>query len=1145
MRPDELYKTRRSSRTNSAVTCLSFGPDRKTIYAGYFFCHGCDLFEDAILNGNKRASQDQRKYRCTGGHGSGDGSHPTTLIHEYRYRSSSQKERHSGSSNTKISSPTKSPLKKKHRQQQELLQSFASSVASSTGMCSARTTRRVMLGNCSDDDEDDSGGDGGEEQDYVIIGRRLFRAMSFNDVSGNDQQNDKQQQEEGRTSPSAGKDDNRPDSDDDDVMVYIKDLEERNCYLVDVEQRLSDKVATLEAEIVKLKEQTKIIRGTTYDSCSPAAGRELGATVDEFENSTKRKQRVDRENAQVSEVLSNLIHSFLTNSDLTADKRRFPTRRLAKIIMDSVLSFQWAHNQVAVSALTLDCSMIEDGSDGRRRYDDQLFASSLLTFVNEKLRNFGNKTKAAILVKSLWNDSFLEGEAQSCMIDRVRSHMRCNVFTPSKILKAMDLAGFNLSLAGIEVLRSVDTADKKYCRGFLPSKTSILRAARRVESNADARCPFKMIGRNFGDGNSSSSAENNHAAPNFGEGFEFDVIKTTRTLFDAFGLMADAKRRSVELSLASDGAQLTHTISHVTAGLKFNDMGMRDPVTKCPLLLHRPDSLVQSRNLCFPLRVVIAKDNKETLDGFRALYQMFNTDEVSNSLQCLPMKMSYPGDMKLQWGALDNGGAAKVKEKFCYICPCRSSTLHVPQDKSKCRICLDNREEDPNRHNNEDEHLKQCYHYEFLASPEVRGELMQELDIVTAMIEGDLWRMEGDNNICGQQQQHTMYVRQSGNPAIEGDMLDIDFQPTTMGDTATFSRQITDELASRSMDITGPLQSRRQRLREQLVNEQRVREIQRMLVESEPRDKAMYLVLQAVVCILHLENRVGLKSIESVLRSGLSNAVHDKLEWIQSNAVKKRQNEFIECVTNIIQTRILGTFAAPSQWRFPLAEDGTMGSLSMDNNRTRSIINELELIIDVSFPDSDVNKGRLLRCFPRYRAAIIILRKNSDYTEDEVKMFQKHIDAWFCDWVSVYGKEGCTNYTHMLSSSHVMRYMQEWKCLHRYSQQGWEALNALIKAYFFRRTNRGGLAKNAAKKSKLLGIARWLQRRMMWYSGHGDALFVDNQDDSSDSSYDDDDNSTASDDDDESATNNSYTSSSSAAESESYYSSANDDNEES
>ena len=125
---------------------------------------------------------------------------------------------------------------------------------------------------------------------------------------------------------------------------------------------------------------------------------------------------------------------------------------------------------------------------------------------------------------------------------------------------------------------------------------------------------------------------------------------------------------------------------------------------------------------------------------------------------------------------------------------------------------------------------------------------------------------------------------------------------------------------------------------------------------------------------------------------------------------------------------------------------------------------------------------------------MVLLRKNTDLDDVEIRTFQHHIDGWFNDWVDVYGKEGCTNYTHMLSSSHVMRYMQEWKCLHRFSQQGWEALNALIKSYFFRRTNRGGLSKNGTKKSKLLPIARWLQRRIMWFSGHGDALFLADED---------------------------------------------------
>ena len=54
-----------------------------------------------------------------------------------------------------------------------------------------------------------------------------------------------------------------------------------------------------------------------------------------------------------------------------------------------------------------------------------------------------------------------------------------------------------------------------------------------------------------------------------------------------------------------------------------------------------------------------------------------------------------------------------------------------------------------------------------------------------------------------------MYARQEGRVVVEGDMLDIDFQPASAMDTALFSRQVTDELPSRSMNATGLLAAHR------------------------------------------------------------------------------------------------------------------------------------------------------------------------------------------------------------------------------------------------------------------------------------------------------------------------------------------------
>ena len=81
-----------------------------------------------------------------------------------------------------------------------------------------------------------------------------------------------------------------------------------------------------------------------------------------------------------------------------------------------------------------------------------------------------------------------------------------------------------------------------------------------------------MIGRTFEEDllddhvDDVRTADDGDVEESFGEGFEFDCVKITETLFEAFGLTNEAKRRSVELGLTSDGAQLTNTISHVAAG---------------------------------------------------------------------------------------------------------------------------------------------------------------------------------------------------------------------------------------------------------------------------------------------------------------------------------------------------------------------------------------------------------------------------------------------------------------------------------------------------------------------------------------------------------------------------------------------------
>ena len=66
----------------------------------------------------------------------------------------------------------------------------------------------------------------------------------------------------------------------------------------------------------------------------------------------------------------------------------------------------------------------------------------------------------------------------------------------------------------------------------------------------------------------------------------------------------------------------------------------------------------------------------------------------------------------------------------------------------------------------------------------------------------------------------------------------------------------------------------------------------------------------------------------------------------------------------------------------------------------------------------------------------------------------------------------------MIGSGHMLEYMKRWGNLTKYSQQGWEALNALIKLFFFRRTNKGG--GKSSVKSELILIGQLMQRQFFW-----------------------------------------------------------------
>mgnify|MGYP006998225212 CR=1 FL=1 len=132
-----------------------------------------------------------------------------------------------------------------------------------------------------------------------------------------------------------------------------------------------------------------------------------------------------------------------------------------------------------------------------------------------------------------------------------------------------------------------------------------------------------------------------------------------------------------------------------------------------------------------------------------------------------------------------------------------------------------------------------------------------------------------------------------------------------------------------------------------------------------------------------------------------------------------------------------------------------------------------------------------------YKDAMVILRQPNEYTNEDIIAFQSKMDDFFIAYVesSGAGKEGVTNYIHMLGSSHISYYMKQHRNLYKFSQQGWESLNEKFKLTFFNHSQRGGnYGKNVAENERyyLKTIFMVFQRELLWMSGIAEEYFTSN-----------------------------------------------------
>jgi hypothetical protein len=125
----------------------------------------------------------------------------------------------------------------------------------------------------------------------------------------------------------------------------------------------------------------------------------------------------------------------------------------------------------------------------------------------------------------------------------------------------------------------------------------------------------------------------------------------------------------------------------------------------------------------------------------------------------------------------------------------------------------------------------------------------------------------------------------------------------------------------------------------------------------------------------------------------------------------------------------------------------------------------------------------------------ILIEQHEDYNDDQLDNLHSKCSSFMTQWIDIAGPVHITNYIHILGASHVTYFARKYRNPYRYSQQGWESLNQLIKHFYFNNTNHGGSnAVGQYDNGTISGdhcrpLMRLYQRSIMWKLGLGDAYF--------------------------------------------------------
>lgn len=572
------------------------------------------------------------------------------------------------------------------------------------------------------------------------------------------------------------------------------------------------------------------------------------------------------------------------------------------------------------------------------------------------------------------------------------------VFMSWKILQAMDCSSTcSLNTTACGTYRKVENLDMRE-RGMLWSMSAIDRDRKSLENIGIKVILFEQT---------KTTCHSDKIA--------FDFEQLLRVILNCYGLTEYGKQSSIEIGATVDAAKFTQRKTHSSAWFKVCDRRSRQSQAKNDCLVVD----VQSANNVFLAQIVQARESKNLLHNeFKAFYK-FVHDISTTGLpyrstsrpEIKPFKVIACHDMSCLWKVTGLGGACKNATYFCSQCLCTKHTLlHYKEGTHQCEFC---KKHHPSTF--------KCRHHTTNDAFVIQSKVDELSRILFKVQNGTQQSIQCNDNILLTHEHMMELISTTKHPwellidstltmqfdssiaNRESNINHIGFQPTSHVTKIAFNNKLIDELVRFKLPMSGNLEQRRQIMLDALVHADHVKML-RIAVERHYNvhiPNHLITIKQAMICVLHLENRTTEKVVCMLLSEGF-NTAHTSRE----------RKEYVQGIETIVNGSIK---QVDYGWTFPCDSSlHEMTDVKMSNLEGRKFMEHLHLLVPCALRTLPDLQDKWMSVINLYKDLMTCARQRKDFSDELINTFQKKADGFGALWISLTGYDGMSNYFHYL-----------------------------------------------------------------------------------------------------------------------------------